>query len=43
MENPAEFFLTCARIVGDEGKGEKIRQSVASVMKAILAKKVNPS
>lgn len=39
-ENPSEFFLTCAHIVADEGKTDKIRQSAASVMKAILAKRV---
>jgi hypothetical protein len=39
-DSPADFFLTCAQIVVDEAKPEQIRQSAASVMKAVLAKRV---
>jgi hypothetical protein len=38
--NPNDFFLTCAGIVADPNKQETIRQSAASVLKAVLAKRV---
>lgn len=39
-ESPADFFATCAAIVVSEDKSEKMRQSAASVLKAILARQV---
>ena len=41
-ENITDFFYVCATIVGDENKQVVPRQSTASVMKTLLARKVPP-
>lgn len=39
MSNPPDFFVTCSQIIADNQKKDTIRQSAATVMKALLAKK----
>jgi hypothetical protein len=39
-ENPSSFFLTLANIVSDEHKPDNLRQQAATVMKAVLAKRL---
>lgn len=41
MSNPPDFFVTCSQIIADNQKKDTIRQSAATVMKALLAKKVH--
>jgi len=40
MNNPSEFFIKCSQIIVDENKKDTLRQSTATVMKALLVKKV---
>jgi hypothetical protein len=39
-ENPSNFFISCATIVSNEGKNQNVRQQTATVMKAVLSKRV---
>lgn len=39
-DDPSSFFFTCANIVSDEHKSDNIRQQAATVMKAVLAKRI---
>lgn len=39
-ENPSSFFINCATIVSNEGKNQNVRQQTATVMKAVLSKRV---
>lgn len=39
-ENPTDFFTTCTNIVTESSKNLNLRQQAATVMKAVLSKRV---